>query len=161
MDSFFLEKSIVGAYVPKIKKILLSISLTERRKRMYRKYIQERLRMEELEELEVHSEYIELKSRLEYRRGVFAFLMIGLIISIFIGIWKQTIDLIQSILRNILGNQLTVEEAGIVVVIILFISMVVGLLLLVSILIYLNETRRLYKKKLLLEEIVRKTEIKK
>lgn len=139
----------------KLKKVILYPTISEREKRLYQKHMIDRRKLESLSIRQKQALSIRLKAEFEYRKTVFNFLVVTLFISAITGVWSMFFDFLKESFTLFVKNIHTLEESKIVWIISIILLVSVFTLMVVSVVIYLRNTYSIYKKLLLLEEIIK------
>lgn len=139
----------------KLRGVILYSTINEREKRLYQKYMFDRRKIEGLSAKQKQALNIRLKAKFEYRKTVFNFLVVTLFISAITGVWSIFFDFLKESFMLFVENIHTLEESKIVWIISLLLLISVFTLMVVSVVIYLRNTYSIYKKLLLLEEIIK------
>lgn len=137
----------------KLKTVVLSISLQERRKKKYQRGTVEirKLKMLSKEELEV--EYSSLKAKYEYRKNLLALCVITLVIALLTNLGEIFFEYLQQILKTLMITEDVLE--------ILYMNIMISTISVLSILSitflllgnYMKNSYRLYERLLLVETI--------
>lgn len=135
------------------RKILMYFTLQEREKRSYARYENDRSQLESLTEREQHERYVTLKTKLEYRKQVFLFVITGVVLSSITGLWKTFFNYFKTSLQLYLTNVNTLSESKLIWAISSFLMIVAILALFISVIIYLRNTYSIYRKLLIIEKI--------
>lgn len=145
-----------------LTELIMYFSLREREKRKYISYEKERTRLELLSIRELSSHYIDAKSKYEYKKNIFSFFLVSILVAGLVDIWKVFYKfLTKAIQISALneGNALDITKVSLIIFTIVFITIVsVIFVLLIS---YLKSIHSLHKQILLMEEVRNSRGIKK
>lgn len=138
----------------KFEKVILYFTLSEREKRLYRKYMMDRSALEILTRKQKQALNIRLKSEFEYRKIALKFLIVPLSILVIIGTWSMFFGFSKESSMLFVKNIYMLEEFKTIWIIDNLLFITVFILVTVCVVVYLRNTYFIYKKLLLLEEII-------
>lgn len=138
----------------KFEKVILYFTLSEREKRLYRKYMMDRSALEILTRKQKQALSIRLKVEFEYRKTICIFLIVSLFILVISGIWTMFFEFLTGRYMLFAKNIYMLEVNKILWIICIFFSIIVFPIMIVLVVIYIRNTYSIYKKLLLLEEII-------
>jgi hypothetical protein len=129
-------------------------SFQEQRKRELTAYRKKLEYLGSLDNDEINSEYINLKSTYERKKIFLSIFMLSLVISVLMDMWKSFYYVIRNlteIASSFQENSIEILELGVVLFLILF--GFVTVIVLISLFIYINGICEIYKNLLIVEEI--------
>lgn len=143
----------MATYKEKIQNWVMQFSYQERRKRAFSAYEDEIMRLENLSDSEIEFEYVNLKTEYEHKKHILSILMISILLSAIMGIWKYFYTVMEQVIRFSTAYQ--GEEGEIVkiafmifFIVIIFITVMTFLILLS----HMKSMRQIYRKLLIIEE---------
>ena len=137
-----------------IKRWVMYYSFQEQRKRELTAYRKKLEYLGSLDNDEINSEYINLKSTYERKKIFLSIFMLSLVISVLMDMWKSFYYVIRNlteIASSFQENSIEILELGVVLFLILF--GFVTVIVLISLFIYINGICEIYKNLLIVEEI--------
>ena len=128
-------------------------SLQERKKRELKRYRKKLKSYEELDADEIELKYMNAKSAYEHKKIVLSALMVSIVLSVIMDMWKRFFELTGKILQyyasNLGSNEIAKATFVVYMVFIVFVTLIVF-----SILIYnVKELRMLHKDLIIIEKI--------
>jgi len=140
-----------------IKRWVMYYSFQEQRKRELTAYRKKLEYLGSLDNDEINSEYINLKSTYERKKIFLSIFMLSLVISVLMDMWKSFYYVIRNlteIASSFQENSIEILELGVVLFLILF--GFVTVIVLMSLFLYINRICEIYKDLLIVEEIKNK-----
>lgn len=127
----------------KIKTLIMSLSFQERRKKEYAWYSKEIDRLREMPEKEFIFEYSSTKAKYEHKKNLFSVLMMSIIISVLMGVWKYFFAFSEKLIAWATSNPDGGVEAAKIVFTCLLVLMLSLMILVFAIL--MMQLKNLYK----------------
>lgn len=127
----------------KIKGCIMAISYQERRKKKLGQYRKALVRLQEMEDDELHFEYISLKSEYEHRKNIMAIFLLSIVITALADTWKYFFSFIERIMQYAIsgsGNEVNTAK-----VVLIFSILIVALITVVVFWILIAHTKRIYE----------------
>ena len=146
----------MAGFVESMKGCVMSVSYQERRRKKLQRYRQESMRLQEMEDDELHFEYVSLRSEYEHRKNIMTIFMLSIVIAVFMDTWKYFFSFIEKIMKYAVSGQ--GSEAEIAGVVFIFSASVVAVITVVVFLILAVHVKRMYElnKNLMIVEELRK-----
>lgn len=137
-----------------IKRLVMSVSIQERRKKNLCHYRQEISRFQNMEKDELNLEYINMKTEYEHRKNIISIFLLSIVLSVLMDIWNFFYGFIENVVRYNAINQ--VSEAEIVQVV--FVVFLILIVFISSIILgilnsYMKRMRYIYRSILIIEEL--------
>lgn len=137
----------------KLEKILMQISYQERRKKAVAGFKVEINYLKQMDNYEIEFEYIKLKTSYEHKKRTLSVLLVSILLSFLMGVWRHSYNLIEQAIRFWASFQS--DETLIVKMTIVLFGIIVALITLLVIWLLLNQMKSLdltYQKLLIMEE---------
>lgn len=138
----------------KFKKAVMYFSRREREKRIYSLLDKEREIYEPLSDRELSAQYVNTKSKYDFKKNILSVFVGTIIITVLTGVWTSFFKLANQMIQLLSSGQSEPEKMG-TIGLILFSSFFCFFVLIVVIVLiaYLRSIYRLQKKMLIIEEI--------
>lgn len=138
----------------RFKRCVMSLSFQERKERELMRYRQEVIRLKSLDDDELDLQYINLKSQYEYKKNIWLIVMLTIIISILMDVWKYFYNFIGKIQQLVILSQRdNIGTVRVVFVITVILIIFITILILGMLVLYMRKMHRTYKNLIVVEEI--------
>ncbi len=142
----------------KIKSCIMSLSYQERRKKKLETYRQELVRLQGMEEDELHFEYISLKSEYEHRKSIAAISLLFIFLSVFRDVWGYFFSFMEKLIQYaVSGQDNGAGTAKIVFVVFAVIAASITVIVFLILIAHTKRMRELNKSLMMVEEVRRRS----
>lgn len=144
----------MGEIQEKIKSYVMYLSMKERKEREYLKYMEEFNRLKDLSESRLSSEYINTKSKYEYKKNKLSIFVIAIVLAVLTDVWKYFYKFIEQILLFASNQQIDAIDIAITgFMIAVIVSACVTSMIIFLLIDYIKETYSVHRHLLIIEEI--------
>lgn len=144
--------------INKIKKCMMHFTYAECNKRIYSQYKIERRKLEALSKDELECRYIDIKSTYEYKKNIFTFLMVTILIVGVTNIWEIFYKFCIKVFHLQMATTQQQEAVMVVVYITIILVVFVTVVIFAFMILYLRSVYRLHKQLLMVEKVLRNKE---
>lgn len=148
--------TIMAGFGGKIKSYIMSLSYQERRKKKLEHYRQELVRLQGMEEDELHFEYISLKSEYEHRKSIVAISLFFILLSVFRDVWGYFFSFMEKLIQYaVSGQDNGAGTAKIVFVVFAVIVASITVIVFGILIVHIKRMRELNRSLMVVEEVKR------
>jgi hypothetical protein len=134
-----------------------SFTLSERKKKQFKKFSEMKRFFESLNEDKLLFEYVNTKALFEHRSKIFSFFLATILLSVLTGLWKEVYSILLKCIELTTSGKY-IEQAQITLIVFCGVFAIVCFTILAVFIFYLNSIYRLNKKKILLEKVIEANE---
>ena len=133
----------------------MSMTFQEQRKKKIKQYRKERKYISDMKSDEVEFEYVEAKSRYEHDKSILAIMMITILLSVFMDIWKTFFQSIEKVVQFVTSQQEnTAEVARVLFVSVTVAFIMVSFMFFCILITHMRKMSKTYKRLIMIEEIL-------